>query len=119
MTDPTVTSPRNVNNSSLILPDTQERRKSNASMVAGGIGTSQLPDDDPVRFLQKYFGSKDGTNSKKNALSATKVHPNYMMNKLDKQYKKEMVQQPSTIMEDYLNNASPGGYNYINMNSDT
>jgi hypothetical protein len=41
------------------------------------------------------------------------------MNKLDKQYKKEMLQQPSTIMEDYLNNASPGGYNYINMNSDT
>jgi hypothetical protein len=51
------------------------------------VGNNQLPEDDPVRFLQKYFGSKDvgGSNKK----SAVKVHPNYIMYKLDKQFKKD------------------------------
>lgn len=51
------------------------------------MGNNQLSEDDPVRFLQKYFGSKDvgGSNKK----SAVKVHPNYMMYKLDKKFKKD------------------------------
>jgi hypothetical protein len=82
------------------------------------VGNNQLPDDDPVRFLQKYFGNKDaGGSNKKSGASGMKVHPNYLMNKLDKQFKKDQS------MDDYLNNSSPMGgvaaYNYINMNSDT
>jgi hypothetical protein len=54
------------------------------------VGSNQLPDDDPVRFLQKYFGNKDvaggGSNKKSGGV---KVHPNYIMNKLDKQFKKD------------------------------
>jgi hypothetical protein len=84
------------------------------------VGNNQLPDDDPVRFLQKYFGNKDavGGGSNKKSGGGVKVHPNYIMNKLDKQFKKDL-----SSMDDYLNNSSPMGgvaaYNYINMNSDT
>ncbi len=55
--------------------------------IGSTVGNNQLPEDDPVRFLQKYFGSKDvgGSNKK----SAVKVHPNYIMYKLDKQFKKD------------------------------
>lgn len=54
------------------------------SAAAAGIPTNSLPDDDPVRFLQKYFGNKEG-NLSANKKSG-KVHPNYMVNKLERQY---------------------------------
>ena len=64
--------------------DKESRRKS-----IGATGNNQLPDDDPVRFLQKYFGNKEGGSNKKSGVAGAKLHPNYIMNKLDKQFKKD------------------------------
>ncbi len=57
--------------------------------MSTGSQQQSLPEDDPVRFLQRYFGANNSQSAKKSGAIGAKVHPNFIMNKLDKQYKKE------------------------------
>jgi hypothetical protein len=78
--------------------------------------------------LQKYFGNKDAANVSSVNKKSGKVHPNFLINKLEKQYNNQSSKKvenfiSSAALDDYLNSAASPvmakHHPYLNMHSDT